>query len=198
MDTARFVIASLVVATLPPTIGYWLVVHGFSRFWRDVGPWVAFGVNLTLLLSAVGVLWMFRGVLVGSDMGFRPWTVAPSIGLYLASIGLDINCRKYLKFKILIGLPEIAPDRMESRLLDQGIYGRVRHPRYLAIALGLLGWAVFSGYTGAVVVALGAFPALYLVTVLEERELLERFGDEYVEYQRRVPRLVPRIGRSRD
>jgi len=37
-------------------------------------------------------------------------------------------------------------------------------------------------------VALG----LHLVTVLEERELVSRFGDAYREYQHRAPRFVPR------
>jgi protein-S-isoprenylcysteine O-methyltransferase Ste14 len=196
MDTVRYIIASLVVVSLPPAIVFWFVVHPFAAFWRGVGPWVTYGVNIGILVGSIVVLWAFRDVLVGTDMGFRQWMLAPSIGLYVASMGLEVSCRKYLKFKILAGLPEVAPQLMTSKLLDQGIYGRVRHPRYLAIALGTLGWALFSGYTGAVAVALGTIPALVLVTVIEERELLERFGDEYAEYRKRVPRLIPRLGRS--
>jgi protein-S-isoprenylcysteine O-methyltransferase Ste14 len=193
MDTVRYVVASLVVATLPPAVVFWFIVHPFAPFWRRQGPWVTYGVNMTLLFGSVAALWMFRGVLMGTDMGFRQWMLAPSIGLYLASVGLEVSCRKYLKLKILVGLPEVAPEVMESKLLDQGIYGRVRHPRYLGIGLGTLGWALFSGYTGAVAVAIGTIPALYLVTVFEERELLERFGNEYAEYRTRVPRLIPRL-----
>jgi protein-S-isoprenylcysteine O-methyltransferase Ste14 len=193
MDFARYIIASLVVVTLPPAVVFWLIVHPFAGFWRGVGPWVTYGVNFTLLFASVVLLWSYRDLLVGTDMGFRPWMLAPSIGLYLASVGLEVSCRKYLKFKTLVGLPEVAPERMESVLLDQGIYARVRHPRYLGIILGLLGWSLFSGYTGAVVVALGTIPGLGLVTFFEERELLERFGDEYAEYRARVPRLIPRL-----
>ena len=57
----------------------------------------------------------------------------------------------------------------------------------------VLGWALVSGYTGAIGVALGMVPLLYLVTVFEERELVERFGDEYLRYRERVPRLIPRL-----
>jgi protein-S-isoprenylcysteine O-methyltransferase Ste14 len=35
-------------------------------------------------------------------------------------------------------------------------------------------------------------PTLYLIVLLEERELRDRFGVEYEEYCRRVPRFVPR------
>jgi protein-S-isoprenylcysteine O-methyltransferase Ste14 len=34
------------------------------------------------------------------------------------------------------------------------------------------------------------------MTSLEERELLDRFGDAYREYQRDVPRLIPRLRRG--
>jgi protein-S-isoprenylcysteine O-methyltransferase Ste14 len=39
---------------------------------------------------------------------------------------------------------------------------------------------------------MGEVPALFLVVILEERELRQRFGDAHVEYCRRVPRFVPR------
>ena len=44
-----------------------------------------------------------------------------------------------------------------------------------------------SAYLGAVIVSLARIPGLYLVTVLEEREVVERFGDEYLRYRDRVP-----------
>jgi len=33
---------------------------------------------------------------------------------------------------------------------------------------------------------------IYAVALLEERELLARFGDEYRTYCRRVPRFIPK------
>jgi protein-S-isoprenylcysteine O-methyltransferase Ste14 len=34
---------------------------------------------------------------------------------------------------------------------------------------------------------------LYGITLMEERELVERFGQAYRQYQQRVPRFVPRM-----
>jgi protein-S-isoprenylcysteine O-methyltransferase Ste14 len=36
---------------------------------------------------------------------------------------------------------------------------------------------------------------LYVGSLFEERRLLAEFGQAYEDYQRRVPRLMPRIGR---
>jgi len=33
---------------------------------------------------------------------------------------------------------------------------------------------------------------IYLLAIIEERELLERFGGDYRRYMERVPRFVPR------
>jgi protein-S-isoprenylcysteine O-methyltransferase Ste14 len=79
-------------------------------------------------------------------------------------------------------------------VLSEGIYGRVRHPRYVAIVIGTLGWALFVNYVGVYILAVLTVPAICLVAVLEERELLERFGEEYARYRDRVPPFLPRLG----
>ena len=78
-----------------------------------------------------------------------------------------------MTFKTLLGLPELAPDRMESKLLWGSRFSRITRAYVVVIALTL--------------------PGLYLITVLEERELLVRFGDEYRQYQDQVPRFLPRL-----
>jgi protein-S-isoprenylcysteine O-methyltransferase Ste14 len=40
-------------------------------------------------------------------------------------------------------------------------------------------------------------PPGYGMLVFEERELIDRFGEEYRQYQREVPRLIPRWRKAR-
>ena len=46
----------------------------------------------------------------------------------------------------MAGLPEVAPGGDGPGLLVEGIYGRIRHPRYIELTLGTLGWALFANY----------------------------------------------------
>ena len=96
-----------------------------------------------------------------------------------------------LSLRTLVGAPEL---NAESRgvLLRDGIFARVRHPRYLGASLGLAATALFANHLGTYLLLAVFLPGIYVVTVLEERELVARFGDAYREYQRRVPRFLPR------
>ena len=55
----------------------------------------------------------------------------------------------------------------------------------------LLGSALVTGFGGVVVILL-VFVVVFLVRIQrEEKLMLQTFGEQYVRYQRRVPRLVP-------
>ena len=71
------------------------------------------------------------------------------------------------------------------------MYSRIRHPRYVEIVLGSLAYALFANDLGAYIMAFLTIPGLHAIVLLEERELVERFGQEYRDYALRVPRYIP-------
>ena len=76
-------------------------------------------------------------------------------------------------------------------LVTHGIYGWIRHPSYLGLILGSLGWALaFRSGVGVILVVL-MLPALFARIKSEERLLHEHFGDEYDAYRARTSRLIP-------
>lgn len=89
------------------------------------------------------------------------------------------------------------PLRPPERIVQRGLYGRVRNPmywNYVAIALGeavLYRSLVLVSYSAA----LFALAHVYVVRV-EEPGLRKRFGDDYDAYCARVPRWIAR-GRDR-
>jgi protein-S-isoprenylcysteine O-methyltransferase Ste14 len=74
-------------------------------------------------------------------------------------------------------------------LVDRGVYAIVRHPQYLAGILMGLALPLISQHW--VVAALGILVIVitYLNTYDEEVSTIAKFGDEYRQYMRRVPRV---------
>ena len=193
MEWARYWMAVLLVIGLPPGVGWWFLVHPFIGFWRKLGPHVTLTIMALCLLASMAGLFVIRDRLLGADLGTHWPLVVLAVPFLVAGGMIQWRRRKLLTFRILAGVPEIAP-KNESRLLTEGIYARIRHPRYVEFALGAIGWAFFANHVGAYAVAILMLGLIYLVVLLEERELRERFGAEYEEYCRRVPRFLPRRG----
>ena len=193
MDMLRYVLAVCMVAGVPPGLGWWFVVHPFVEGWRRVGAGVTLTIVSILLLAAVVGLFQVRDLLLGPDLGLRWPLVGLGIVLIIASLYVQHQRRKHLTMKILVGLPEVQADAAKrGQLLTEGPYAIVRHPRYVEFVLGSFGYAAIANYLGAWIVALLALPLLHLVVLMEERELTQRFGDEYREYLAQVPRYLPR------
>jgi protein-S-isoprenylcysteine O-methyltransferase Ste14 len=88
------------------------------------------------------------------------------------------------------GLVAIQPGHT---LVTSGIYGVIRHPSYLGLLVGSLGWALaFRSALGVLLTAL-FIPPLVARIGAEERLLRMQFGDEYDAYRSRTSRLIPGI-----
>jgi protein-S-isoprenylcysteine O-methyltransferase Ste14 len=80
----------------------------------------------------------------------------------------------------------------EHQLVQDGPFALVRHPLYLGVlgyhvgAFLALGDLLLAAFTVLIVLPLLAYRA-----AIEERVLLNAFGDEYRAYRRRVPALLP-------
>jgi protein-S-isoprenylcysteine O-methyltransferase Ste14 len=81
-----------------------------------------------------------------------------------------------------------APAPSES-LIVSGPYRYIRHPLMACLLVFL--WAQPRMTPGLGLLAVGLTTYIALGLVLEERDLLRRFGSAYAAYRRRVPALVP-------
>ena len=193
MDGFRYFMAVLMAVSVPSAVLYWFAIHPFVGFWRRLGTKLSFTMLTLGFVGCIYACWLIRATLVGRDLGTNWWLFVPGLLLYLAAARMSIAVRRHLKLRTLVGLPEIAMDGGAGKLLNEGIYGRIRHPRYAAFLLGSAGVALIVNYSGLYVITAVSFPALHLIAVIEERELHERFGAAYAEYAAAVPRLIPRF-----
>ncbi|MGD9762372.1 MAG: isoprenylcysteine carboxylmethyltransferase family protein [Candidatus Binatia bacterium] len=80
------------------------------------------------------------------------------------------------------------------RLVREGFYAHCRNPMYMGNFLLLTGLAlIYSAAVVYVVLLPICIVSLLAIVKAEERFLSQRFGTEYAEYCRRVPRFVPRL-----
>ena len=81
----------------------------------------------------------------------------------------------------------------QPRLIDSGAYSWVRHPMYLGTLMLCLGFFFASLSLLSLGVWLGFFILYDKMTTYEEKDLIRILGDEYVAYQKRVPKWFPRL-----
>jgi protein-S-isoprenylcysteine O-methyltransferase Ste14 len=87
-------------------------------------------------------------------------------------------------------LTPLPRPRADSVLVQDGVYGVVRHPIYSGLICLLLGGALATGRLARLAVALAAVGFFDAKARREEAWLVERFA-EYAAYRSRVPKLVP-------
>lgn len=192
LDAFRYTVALAEVLMVPGALLYWFSIHPFVGFWRKVGIRRTLAIHMAGAALLAWLLFLIRGWLLAVDFGFNPVLAGVSVPLFVFSVRLRKRLARHLTLKTLTGFPELDPARYPSGMLTEGIYSRIRHPRYLEIAVALLAYALLTNYLAAYLLFVLGCLALLAIVRWEERELRQRFGAEYEAYCARVPRFIPR------
>jgi protein-S-isoprenylcysteine O-methyltransferase Ste14 len=185
-------LAAVVLFLQLPIPLYWFVVHPQVKFWRSHSR-AAYIVGLSCSwLPVTAAMIVFHRKLLRSG-----WPSAGDIIVGLALIIFEgwIFWRVHhdLGTARLVGKTELSG---AGQIEHGGIYSRVRHPRYTASFLAILG-ACFLAGTYAMWLVSAVWLVLMLVAIsFEEREMRARFGVEYADYCKRVPRFFPLVGKA--
>ena len=166
--TRAGVLQAFIIAFYAEMYGFPLTIYFLARF---------FGLDLAW--TEGGNLW---AQLFGTPMAH---IVAMVLGYTILFAGASL---------VADGWRRIYQARREGKLMTDGVYARVRHPQYTGLFLIVFGEGVVHWPT---IVSLAAFPVIVVAYTLlarqEERQMLDKFGDAYREYQRRVPMFIPRF-----
>lgn len=154
------------------------------RFYRLIYILIA-GVTLLPILGMVlflpsRVLWVIP----------VPWRYLTITLQGLALVGLVVTVLQ-VDTLAFIGLRQLNnPDaESEAELVTRGFYRMVRHPLYFFSLVIFWLFPIMTNLGLAFVIV----SSLYFVlgSIVEERKLVEIYGDSYRAYQRDVPRIIP-------
>jgi protein-S-isoprenylcysteine O-methyltransferase Ste14 len=192
LDQVIYCLALITLVTVPATLLAWLLIHHFVSLWRHVGSsWTMIAVSAVTVLAML-VMYLVREPLLRIRFGvYWPSALAGAILLAL-SFYLNALVYKRVPTSMALGLEEISAGD-PGELVTDGVYSRLRHPRFLGMALAVAAMALLTNFATIYALFVLYVAAIFLIARLEDRELLERFGSQYAEYARTVPRFFPRL-----
>ncbi|MBA7617326.1 hypothetical protein ES703_24640 [subsurface metagenome] len=123
------------------------------------------------------------------------YQVAYIVGWVVWAFGMVLVMTPIIMFPRRGGVEKGKSFVHTTRLVNKGIYGVVRHPQYLggifAIFMTTLLWYPhwLFGVLGVVGTAV-----VYMGCREEEQRLIQQFGDDYIRYMQKVPRMNFLIG----
>ena len=144
---------------------------------------------ITIITSIfIGV---FSGVKGIGFIGEKSYLISLS-GLILIILGLAVRwtaiftLKKYFTVDVsIVG---------NHQIVKRGIYRIIRHPAYAGSLLSFLGLGLsFSNWLSALVIFAPILIAFSYRISVEEKALIEAFGDEYINYRKITKKLIPGI-----
>lgn len=108
-----------------------------------------------------------------------------TLGILFSMLGVLIFSFSLSKYGI--GIKEAG-----TGLQTSGIYGFVRHPMYSGAIMIYVGTSLINGSAISILYLPIVFIVFWILIIIEEKCLLEQFGEDYSIYQQKVTsRMIP-------
>jgi protein-S-isoprenylcysteine O-methyltransferase Ste14 len=78
-------------------------------------------------------------------------------------------------------------------IVTEGVFNIVRHPMYFGSTLLFFSFVILSNSVLAFLVWIVICMFYYYISRFEEKLLINKYGDKYKEYQKKVPMFIPFI-----
>lgn len=170
---------------------YWFLSSLFNKSKTERQETIAYRVLYLILLGLAVSLIVFDPVIYGPLLGrFLPeGMLLRVIGIAILVFGLGfaiwarIHLGRYWSARISLV--------QNHQLIQTGPYRLVRNPIYFGALVAVVGTAIVVGEIRAIIAFPLTLAAFLLKISQEEKWLRERFGLQFIEYQRKVKSLIP-------
>ena len=89
--------------------------------------------------------------------------------------------------------PATSPLLKNHKLIQKGAFGIIRHPQYVSYIFILTGLSLILFTYWLFIPTLCVIIGIYPTAKAEEELLIKHFGEEYLEYQRKVGMFFPKL-----
>ena len=141
-------------------------------------------IAVQVLITAIGIIASYRGYFAAGKIELLniPLKIA-GIGLMVFGFFLNYSAKRKSKLFEMVA---------ENKLITTGVYSIVRNPVYSAALLACTGAVCISN--NLVLFLISVICWIYMTIFLkltEEKWLTDLYGQEYIEYCKKVNRCIP-------
>lgn len=138
----------------------------------------------------------FESIFILLLLNYRFWFVDPfSINQIISWTFLIASIFPGISGYLLLKRKGKSEDSFENTtvLVKTGVYKYIRHPLYCSLLL--FGTGVMFKHMGTLQIILGTvnFTAIILTALIEEGEMISKFGVDYKEYMKETKMFIPSI-----
>ncbi len=148
-------------------------------------PWLDF-LPVTLV-SFLFISQIIVGIYLLSDVSQIEILAYVGVGLYVFS-GLVFGWLPVIEFRREGEVRKGKSYIYTTKLVDTGIYSIVRHPQYVTFMLWAIAGMLLFQHWIVVVWGIPIFPLTYIDLIKADRDAIEKFGEDYKAYMKKVPR----------
>jgi len=170
--------------------------QGFKKWWKKFVPKSVERSTYVLFASLALILlfWQWRPIPTVVWSIANPSLAMIVLGLSIVGFLLVLSSTFLINHFELFGLHQVVNnlagrEMPAPRFYTPLFYKFVRHPLYLGFIIAF--WAAPTMTVGHLLFAAVTTAYILVAIVLEERDLVNLFGDEYRKYRSRVPMLLP-------
>jgi len=147
--------------------------------WMDHVP-VTF--TTLLFLSQIVV-----GIYLVSEVSQIEILAYVGVGLYVFS-GIIFGTLPVFEFRKKGGVRKKQSYIHTTKLVDTGIYSVVRHPQYVTFIMWAIAGMLLFQHWIIILLGIPIFPLTYIDLIKADKDAIEKFGDDYKAYMKKVPR----------